>query len=64
MDVRQIVSGAVSGFLAAFLVDLNAWSHSTPKGKPNKPFDWGMAFKRWVSGAVSGALAALGVGQL
>jgi len=61
MDLKKIIAGAVSGFVAAFLVDLNSWSKSTPDGKPNAPFDFVLAFKRWLSGAASGAAAAWGI---
>ncbi len=54
--IKKIIAGAVSGFVAAVVVDINAWS------KSDKPYDWGLAFKRWVSGAVSGAVAGLGTG--
>jgi hypothetical protein len=41
-------------------VDVNAW-----KSYPDdKPYNWGVAFKRWIAGAVTGALAALGLGQV
>lgn len=60
MNFKAILAGAVSGFTAAFVTDLHSWSKSTPKGEPNAPFDWGLAFKRWVAGAVSGAAAAAG----
>lgn len=59
MDTKKLLAGAVSGFVAAFLVDLNAWSKS--KGAK---FDFMLGFQRWVAGAVSGAMAALGMGQL
>ena len=55
------MAAAVSGFVAAFLVALNSWSKSPPDGKPNAPFDFGLAFKRWIGGAVSGATAAWGI---
>lgn len=60
MDFKKLISGAVSGFVAAFLVDWNAFMRSEPSAK----FDWGLAFKRWVTGAVSGALAGLGMGAV
>lgn len=60
MNWKQILAGAVSGFAAAFVVDLQAWS----KVKADEAFDWGIAFKRWVSGAVSGATAGFGMGQI
>ena len=56
MDTKKIIAGAVSGFVAAFVVDLHAWSK-------NDKFDWGIAFKRWVAGAVTGAMGALGMAQ-
>lgn len=59
MNWKQITAGAVSGFVAAFVVDLNAWS----KAKEGEPFSWVLAVKRWIAGAVSGATAALGMGQ-
>lgn len=59
MDLKKIIAGAVSGFVAAFAVDMNAWAKA--KGAA---FDWMLAFKRWVSGATTGALAALGMGQI
>lgn len=52
---KKLVAGAVSGFLAAFVVDINAWS------KSDQEFNWGLAVKRWIAGAVSGATAALGM---
>lgn len=60
MDVKKLVAGAVSGFVAALVVDVMAWS----KVPGNQPFDWFIAFKRWVAGAVSGVTAALGIGSL
>lgn len=55
---KKLISGAVSGFIAAFLVDLNAWS------KSDGAFDWGLAIKRWLAGAISGAVGAFGMGEL
>lgn len=60
MNFRAIVAGAVSGFASAVVVDLNAWSKA-PEGSA---FSWGLAFKRWVAGAVTGALASLGIGEV
>ena len=60
-DLKKIIAGAISGFAAAFLTDLHAWSKSTPDGKPNASFDFGLAFKRWVGGGLSGATAAFGM---
>lgn len=58
MTVKKIIAGAVSGLLAAFVVDINSWS------KSDGVFDWTLAIKRWVSGAVVGAVGALGIGVL
>ncbi len=57
-DFKKIIAGAVAGAVAALVVDINAWS------KTEKPFNWTLAVKRWVSGAVSGATAALGLSAL
>lgn len=56
IDIRTLVAGAVGGFLAAVAVDVNAWARSGGE------FDWGLAFKRWVAGAVSGAFGGTGAG--
>lgn len=60
MNFKAIAAGAVSGFASAVVVDLNAWSKA-PEGSA---FSWVLAFKRWVAGAITGALAALGIGDL
>ena len=52
---KKLIAGAVSGVLAALVVDINAWS------KTQEPFNWGLAVKRWVSGAITGATGAFGV---
>lgn len=53
--MRSIIAAAVGGFLAAMVVDINAWSRSDGQ------FDWGLAAKRWVAGAITGALSGLGI---
>lgn len=58
MNYKIVIAGAVSGFVAALVVDVNAWARS------KKPFDWGLAVKRWLAGAVSGAAASAGVGAV
>jgi hypothetical protein len=55
--VKNVIVGAFSGLLSAIMVDLNAWKLS-----PNPDFDFKLAAKRWLAGAVSGAAAALGFG--
>ena len=57
-DIKKIIAGALSGFVAAAVVDIHAWS------KTSERFDWALAVKRWVAGAVSGASAAIGIGSL
>jgi hypothetical protein len=56
MNYKLLLAGAISGCAAALVVDINAWS------KSKKPFDWGLAIRRWIAGAVSGAAAAAGFG--
>jgi hypothetical protein len=58
--LKRMIVGAVSGFVSAFLVDLNAWLKS---GEDTK-FDYVLAIKRWVAGAVSGLATSLGLGGL
>ena len=54
----KTAAGAVSGLVAAFLVDLHAWAHGSGA------YDWAKASKRWIAGGVSGALAAIGYGGM
>ena len=58
--LKKIIAGALSGFVSAFLVDLNAWKSN----EAMEHFNWALAIKRWLAGAVSGALTGLGFGQL
>ena len=58
--VKKVVAGALSGFVSAFLVDLNAWKSN----EAMEHFNYALAIKRWLAGAVSGALTGLGMGQL
>lgn len=58
MNWKALIAGAVSGFVSAAVIDINAWS------KTDGAFSWLLAFKRWVAGAVSGATAAAGWSQL
>lgn len=59
--LEKAIAGGVSGFLAAFIVDISAFQKS-----PGliKQFDWKLAVQRWAAGFVSGALAGLGFGQV
>jgi hypothetical protein len=58
--IKKVVAGALSGFVSAFLVDLNAWKSN----EAMEYFNYALAIKRWLAGAVSGALTGLGFGQL
>ena len=57
--VKKIVVGAVGGFLSAVVVDFGKW-----KATPDLKFNWVLAIKNWIAGAITGALAGLGVQQL
>lgn len=59
--LEKAISGAVSGFLAAALVDFSAFQRDP---KLIKTFDWKLAIGRWAAGLLSGALAGLGIGQV
>jgi len=56
--LKAMIAGAVGGFLAAVVVDVNAWS------KSKDPFDWGLALKRWLAGLLAGAIGGLTGGQV
>ena len=60
MDLKKIFVETLNGFLIAFMIDMNAWSKSTPKGQANAPFDWSLAGKRWAAGAGAGLFKAIG----
>ena len=54
-----IVRGAISGVLAAAVVDFHAFMRFQNIQEAAK-YQWGTAAFRWGQGAVSGALAAAG----
>jgi hypothetical protein len=62
--LKRVLVGALAGFVSAVLVDLNAWSRSVSSEPENMDglaaFDWSLAVRRWISGAVSGAMTAGG----
>ncbi len=58
MNMNKIGAGALGGLVAAIVVDLHAWTR-TPGA-----FDWSLAGRRWVAGAMAGVLAALGLEPL
>lgn len=49
--MRQVIAGAIGGFVTALLVDINAWEKSPGA------FDWSLAVRRWILGAITGAAA-------
>lgn len=51
--LNQLIRGAVGGFVGALAVDVNAWS------KTNERFDWGLAVKRWLAGAMTGLASSI-----
>ena len=52
--IRKVISGALSGLLAAAITDIDAWKQT---GK----FDWALASRRWIAGAAFGVSGALGL---
>jgi hypothetical protein len=60
---NPIVRGALSGLLAAALVDIH--SFRTFKNVDEfAAYDWRLAGFRWFQGAVAGAIAAAGLGAI
>jgi len=60
MNYKTLIAGALGGLLTAVAVDINAWAKS-PSGSA---FDWGLAFKRWVAGLVTGLSSGATVGVI
>ena len=60
-DLHKILAGALTGLLAAVAVDLDAFRKS---GGATVGFDVALALKRWLSGALLGALGAAGLAQV
>lgn len=54
----RLIAGALTGFLSAVVVDVQKWA------KTGGTFDWGIALRAWIAGAVTGALAGLGIGSV
>lgn len=61
MTMKPIFAGAVSGLLSAMIVDYQAF-RAWATQNVGWDFSWRVALTRWAFGAVSGALAALGLG--
>ena len=58
-----ILKGALTGFAAAFVVDLNEFRRWR-KWDDLYGFDWRIAVIRWAIGAASRAVAAAGLGSV
>lgn len=59
---HPLVHGALLGFWTAFSVDLALFLKAS--GWKVEGFDFSVATKKWVSGAITGVLGALGLGLL
>lgn len=55
--VERVLKGAAVGFAVMFAKDIDSWA----KAPAGAAFDWGIASKRWVAGAIAGAITALGL---
>jgi hypothetical protein len=54
--IKKVIASTLAGFLGAVVVDLDKW-----KTADSDHFDWKLAVKRWIQGAVTGAITALGM---
>lgn len=57
---NRYVAGAVTGFLAAVVVDIAAF-RSWKSFHDAAVYDWGTASWRWLQGTISGIVAAAGI---
>lgn len=57
---NKYVAGALAGFLAAAVVDFNAF-RTWKSIDEAKSYNWQVALWRWGQGAISGALMAAGI---
>lgn len=60
---NPIVKGALSGLVAAAVVDVHAFMRFKSKNDV-ATYDWGTAALRWGQGLIGGALTAAGLGFL
>jgi len=58
---NKYIAGALAGFIAAALVDFNAF-RTWKSVDDAMRYDWKLAGWRWAQGAISGALVAAGIG--
>lgn len=61
MDTKKLTAGAISGALAALAVDYRAYA-AWKTAHDGTAYDWTVAFTRVLQGALTGAVAAAGVG--
>ena len=57
--IKKVIASTLAGFLGAVVVDLDKW-----KTADSDQFNWKLALKRWIQGAVTGAITALGIGAV
>jgi len=57
---HPLVKGAVSGLVAAMIVDVHAFMRFKSKNDVAS-YDWGTALLRWGQGLLGGAFTALGM---
>lgn len=55
--IKKVAVSALAGFISALMIDLDKWKHADANAK----FDWALALKRWLMGALGGVLTALGL---
>lgn len=68
--IAKGLTGAATGFVGAFLADLDAFIRVRSEARKNRnqpaeddvQFDWALAVARWVKGIAGGAMLALGIG--
>lgn len=58
--MNNVLARAGIGFFAAFCVDLHGFVKTWTDTKAMPDFDYKLAFARWVVGAATGVLTALG----
>lgn len=58
-EIKKIVATAIASFLGAVITDIDKWKKSE-----SDKFDWELAIKRWVKGAILGAMTGLGMEQM
>jgi hypothetical protein len=62
--LKKALAGAISGFLGAFIADLDAFKKSPDVFDEFKTFDWKIAANRYVRGIVLGVAGAFGLGGI